>query len=241
VPEALPQVVDVVFDVEGTSLPADYAWLLLQAIESRLPWFGGDAIAGVHPLRAAATERGVVLLARRSKLVLRAPAARLADCLVLQDAELDVGGNRLRVGGGRSRALRPSATLSALRVAVVAVDARGRVSVDGVAVRPADAVAALGRRADAVGRENESGFPVSKLHVVLAGSRVATELGAFDCPVPVAIRAIEIAAAELWPPNRLRCADCQQYFVAPIADARRMYVACPHCHNPMLNPRWNSA
>ena|SRR5512136_1697134 len=82
---------------------------------------------------------------------------------------------------------------------------------------------------------------MAKLHVVLAGSRVATELGAFDCPVPVAIRAIEIAAAELWPPNRLRCADCQQYFVAPIADARRMYVACPHCHNPMLNPRWNSA
>jgi hypothetical protein len=82
---------------------------------------------------------------------------------------------------------------------------------------------------------------MAKLHVVLAGSRIATEADAFDCPVPVAIRAIEIAAAELWPPNRLRCPDCQQYFVAPIADARRMYVACPHCHNPMLNPRWNSA
>ena len=82
---------------------------------------------------------------------------------------------------------------------------------------------------------------LARVQVVLAESRVATEEGAFNCPVPVAVRAIEIAAAELWPPNRLRCADCQQYFVAPIADARRMYVACPHCHNPMLNPRWNSA
>jgi CRISPR-associated protein Cas6 len=123
VQEAAPEVVDVVFDVEGTSLPADHAWPLLQAIESRLPWFARDAIAGVHPLRAAATERGVVLLARRAKLVLRAPTARLADCLALQDAELDVGGDRLRVGGGRPRALRPSATLSALRVAVAADDA----------------------------------------------------------------------------------------------------------------------
>lgn len=82
---------------------------------------------------------------------------------------------------------------------------------------------------------------LAKLRVVLATSRVEAESDAFDCPVPVAIRAIEIAAAELWPPNRLRCPDCQQYFVAPIAEARRMYLACPHCHNPMLNPGWSSA
>jgi hypothetical protein len=82
---------------------------------------------------------------------------------------------------------------------------------------------------------------LARLQTVLASSRAEHESDAYDCPVPVAIRAIEIAAAELWPPNRLRCSECQQYFVAPIAEARRMYLACPHCHNPMLNPRWNSA
>jgi CRISPR-associated protein Cas6 len=119
-----PQVVDVVFAVDGTSLPADNAWPLLQAIERRLPWLGGEALAGIHPLHAAPTTYGVVLLAQRAKLVLRAPETRLPDCLALQDAELDVAGSRLHVGAGKSRSLRPSATLSAQRVASDAGDAQ---------------------------------------------------------------------------------------------------------------------
>jgi CRISPR-associated protein Cas6 len=119
-----PQVVDIVFDVEGTSLPADNAWPLSQAIERRLPWLADEALAGIHPLRAAPTTYGVVLLAQRAKLVLRAPEARLSDCLALQEAELDVAGSRLFVGAGKPRPLRPSATLSAQRVASDADDAQ---------------------------------------------------------------------------------------------------------------------
>ena len=78
---------------------------------------------------------------------------------------------------------------------------------------------------------------IARLHEVLATSRVAGEADAYDCPATVAIRAVEIATSELWPPNRLRCQGCQHYFVPPIAEMQRMYVACPHCHNPMLNPR----
>jgi CRISPR-associated protein Cas6 len=125
VPESDPQVTDVVFDVEGTSLPTDNAWPLLQAVERRLPWLAGEALAGIHPLRAAVTGYGVVLLAQRAKLVLRAPEARLADCLELQGAALDVAGCVLVVGAGRARALRPSATLSAQRVASDAGDVQG--------------------------------------------------------------------------------------------------------------------
>jgi CRISPR-associated protein Cas6 len=125
VTETEPPVVDVVFDVAGTSLPADNAWPLLQAVERRLPWLAGEALAGIHPLHAAPTTYGVVLLAQRAKLVLRAPEARLPDCLALQDAQLDVAGSRLAVGAGRARLLRPSATLSAQRVASEAADAEG--------------------------------------------------------------------------------------------------------------------
>ena len=82
---------------------------------------------------------------------------------------------------------------------------------------------------------------LARLGTALASSRVESEADTYDCPAPLAIRALELAAAELWPMNRLRCADCQHYFVAPIAEAGRMYVACPNCHNAMLNPRWNSA
>jgi hypothetical protein len=82
---------------------------------------------------------------------------------------------------------------------------------------------------------------MARLRLVLAKSRVESEENTYDCPAPIAIRAIEITVAELWPPNRLRCSDCQHYFVTSIAETGRMYVACPHCYNPMLNPRWSSA
>jgi len=73
-------------------------------------------------LRASATGYGVVLLAQRAKLVLRVPHVRLADCVLLQDAMLDVGGSTLKVGSAKPRPLRPSATLSAQRVASSADD-----------------------------------------------------------------------------------------------------------------------
>jgi len=117
VPEIHAPVVDVAFSVEGTSVPAEHDWPLLRAVEGRLPWFAAEALAGIHPLRTVQTSYGIALLAQRAKLVLRLPAARLPDALRLQDAAFDVGGSALRVGKGNARTLRPSATLSAHRVA----------------------------------------------------------------------------------------------------------------------------
>ncbi|MBK9117457.1 MAG: type I-MYXAN CRISPR-associated protein Cas6/Cmx6 [Betaproteobacteria bacterium] len=114
--------VDVAFDVAGTSVPADHAWALLQEVEALLPWLADEPAAGIHPLRTAPTTYGVALLAQRTKLVLRVPEARLPDALALAGAVLDVGGSRLAVGNGQSRALRPSATLSAQRVASAAAE-----------------------------------------------------------------------------------------------------------------------
>jgi len=117
--------VDVVFDVEGTSVPSDNSWPLLLAIERRLPWLPTEALAGVHPLRAVPTTYGVALLAQRAKLVLRAPEARLQDCLALEGAELDIAGSALSVGAGRARALQGSATLHAQRVVAETGDEQG--------------------------------------------------------------------------------------------------------------------
>lgn len=109
--------IDVVFDLAGTTLPADHAVALREAIATRLPWLrdAGPAV-GIHPLRANATDYGVVLLAQRAKLVLRVPQARLDDALRLGSRPLDVAGTRLTVGEGRPRPLRASATLAASAV-----------------------------------------------------------------------------------------------------------------------------
>jgi hypothetical protein len=82
---------------------------------------------------------------------------------------------------------------------------------------------------------------LADLHAALASSQVAPADDVFDCPVGLAIRAIEAAAQRRWPPNRAWCPDCQRSFVAPYSAAQRMYLACPQCHNPLLNPRWDSA
>jgi CRISPR-associated protein Cas6 len=116
------EVVDVAFDLAAESLPAENAGSLARAIEGRLPWFAGEALAGVHPLRASPTGYGLVLLARRAKLVLRVPAERLGACLALEGAVLDIDGSTLAVGVGRARPLRGAATISAHRVASAAAD-----------------------------------------------------------------------------------------------------------------------
>jgi len=82
---------------------------------------------------------------------------------------------------------------------------------------------------------------LTRLHTLLASSRVGESEDQFSCPVPLAIRAIETAVTDLWPTPRLRCQDCQRDFIIPYADRRRMYLACPNCHNPLLNPSWDSA
>ena len=47
--------VDVVFDVAGTSLPAEHAFGLWRAVLPWLPWLEEEAGAGIHRLRTAPT------------------------------------------------------------------------------------------------------------------------------------------------------------------------------------------
>lgn len=155
-PESQPTVVDIAFAIEGSSLPADHGWLLRTAIEARLPWLADEALAGIHPLRGAATNYGVLLLAQRAKLTLRLPEARVPDCQPLQDSPLDVGGAMLRIGAGKPRALQSSATLSALRVASLAF---------GVAAFEADVAGWLQQL------EIECGVIAGRRQVMRAGSR----------------------------------------------------------------------
>ncbi len=114
--------VDVVFDVAGTTLPAEHAFVLFRATMPWLPWLEDEAGAGIHRLRTAPTGYGVVLLARRAKLTLRVPLRRVGDTLALADRTLDVGGSPLAVGAGVARTLRPWATLHAQQVAAATGD-----------------------------------------------------------------------------------------------------------------------
>jgi CRISPR-associated protein Cas6 len=117
-------IVDVLFELAATTLPADHADALANAVARWLPWLETEPAAGIHPLRAAATSHGMVVLARRAKLVLRVPASRAADCRTLCGQALDVAGSAADVGAASERPLAPSATLYAHRVTIGTDDER---------------------------------------------------------------------------------------------------------------------
>ena len=120
--EAKP-VVDVVFGLEGTSLPSDHAEALALAVAVWLPWLADEPASGIHPLRTAPTTQGMVLLARRARLTLRVPGHRAEASLALGEKRLDVG-EGLRIGDGAVKALAPSPTLYSGRTASAARDER---------------------------------------------------------------------------------------------------------------------
>ena len=109
-------VVDLAFDVAGTALPADYELGLWGELVRSLPWLEGLPLAGMHPLRTSPGGEGVVLLARRAKLVLRLPASSVREATRLTGCFLRVGAG-IAVGPASEKALRPWATLHAHRVA----------------------------------------------------------------------------------------------------------------------------
>ena len=109
-------VVDLAFDVAGTALPADYELGLWRELVRSLPWLEGVPMAGMHPLRTSSGGEGVVLLARRAKLVLRLPASSVREAMLLTGCHLRVGPG-MTVGPASERPLRPWGTLHAHRVA----------------------------------------------------------------------------------------------------------------------------
>ena len=121
----MDEVVDAVFAIECRSLPVDHAYALCAAIEAALPWFAHEPQAGLHTVHGAASgagwqrpegENAELQLPRRTKLVLRLPAHRMADAEVLTGRTLDVSGSPMRVGSLSARPLLRIASLFARSV-----------------------------------------------------------------------------------------------------------------------------
>jgi CRISPR-associated protein Cas6 len=156
--------IDIVYDVAGSSVPEDHALSLLEAIVAVLPWFASAEAVGVHPLHGSATTYGELLLARRAKLVLRVPALRWDDCAALEGAHLALGAHLLGVGKCVGRALHASATLHAQRVASTGPDEcsfQDEVAAALVALGVASPFISGRARAGQAGERGIAGFALS--------------------------------------------------------------------------------
>jgi CRISPR-associated protein Cas6 len=105
-------VIDVVYDLQGTYVPAGYAFSLWREIVRCLPWIEQVQHVGIVPLRGSESDGGT-LLSQRTKLVLRLPAALAQKALELSGQQLNVDGSVLKVGQARERELKPSTTVHA--------------------------------------------------------------------------------------------------------------------------------
>jgi CRISPR-associated protein Cas6 len=115
----VPEMIDIVFDLGGETLPASYPFALWAELVRRAPLLAEQRLAGILPLRLAANSDGM-LLPKRTKLVLRLPAA-LADQAAAQLSEqnIEVHGSRLQLGKGNKRPIQPYPTIHAQMVAGV--------------------------------------------------------------------------------------------------------------------------
>lgn len=104
--------IDVVFDLSGSSVPDGYPFMLWSEVVRCLPWLKNEENAGIHPLRGSASGDNT-LLSKRTKLILRVPAERADQTVALSGQQLNIDGSILSVGKGKKRQLQAATTLHA--------------------------------------------------------------------------------------------------------------------------------
>ena len=113
---AIPQMIDLVFDVEGGTLPAAYPFALWPALMHHAPQLANEKLIGVLPLRSSVSNQGM-MLSKRAKLTLRVPAT-LSESVnaSLTGQLLDLNGSTIRLGTSKVRPIQPFPTIHAQMV-----------------------------------------------------------------------------------------------------------------------------
>lgn len=106
------EMIDVVFDISGGTLPIAYPYALWDELVRLVPQLSEDENVGVIPLRLAASNEGM-LFPKRAKLVLRLPQT-LADVVsTLARQQIRVAGIEIQLGTCKTRPILHYPTLHA--------------------------------------------------------------------------------------------------------------------------------
>ncbi len=102
----------------------DHGYALYNELSRLLPWLAHEELAGIHPVHGSDSGTGHLLLNRRTRLVIRIPAKRLEELLGLDGMQIDIAGNTLTIGSGKSKPLTHHTPLYAHLVTTGSVDER---------------------------------------------------------------------------------------------------------------------
>ncbi len=113
--EYTAHMIDLQFDLVGTTIPVDHAQQLADELLKRLPWLGEDAGSGIQHLKGAETNSGDLALNinRRAKLFIRVPKTRVDAAQQLVGQTLDLNGHSLQIGRFKTREFSPFAHIYA--------------------------------------------------------------------------------------------------------------------------------
>lgn len=115
--QLLATMIDMVFPMEGHSLPRDAAPALRTALQRELPWLEDEPLAGIHPLKLVPGTDAEALLSQRTRLLLRLPRERFDAAAGLAGRTLQLGDQAVILGQPHARELLPHRTLYAYAVA----------------------------------------------------------------------------------------------------------------------------
>ncbi|MDO8263775.1 MAG: type I-MYXAN CRISPR-associated protein Cas6/Cmx6 [Gallionella sp.] len=108
----ITEMIDLVFDLDGGTIPAAYPFALWSEIVRHAPQLAEEKLVGVLPLRTAECNEGM-LLPKRAKLVLRLPTALTDAALRLIGSAMQIGSSQLRLGKSKARPIQPYSTIHA--------------------------------------------------------------------------------------------------------------------------------
>ena len=103
--------IDLVFQLQGKSLPSDHGYALYSAICRIVPAAHSNKELGIFQVRGASGGTRVLLLSPSSRLRIRLPARLIPLFLPLAGKALTVDTHSVRIGVPNVEALRPAASL----------------------------------------------------------------------------------------------------------------------------------
>jgi CRISPR-associated protein Cas6 len=111
--DRIPEMIDMMFDLDGGTLPPAYPFALWAALLRRVPELAEEIFVGVLPLRGTANNERL-LLPKRAKLVMRLPTTLAEHTATrLTGQQLDIAGSTLHLGAAKTRPILPHPTIHA--------------------------------------------------------------------------------------------------------------------------------
>lgn len=108
--------IDLVFDLNGETLPVAYPFALWTALAHHVPQLAETQSVGILPLRGTTIGENL-MLTKRTKLTIRLPGALAATVATrLSNQQLGLAGSILHLGAGKTRPIQPYPTIHAQQV-----------------------------------------------------------------------------------------------------------------------------